>query len=284
MSASISAGDFRVCPSCGSRNKAAHRYCVRCSAPLHAPATAAPGAARAARPGSTRMMRFVLAAGVVAAIAVGLIVRTVFRATLEVPAISEDVRADSARTVAAPPPPPVSGWYPGGNVPVEPDTAPRWSSDSFRVARPNPYDVPGDPNASMVGIAPRAPRVRAARARQRVFTDDDLLETREAGWSTLPAPELVPTRAPEPVRPQTPPPEDAERRDEIAKRESKLNDALSRLDAAQERLHGLRAQARVAEDEDARESLEDALEDVDDAQRDAAKATRKLEEARRRRN
>ena len=200
MSDSIRAGDFRICPSCGSRNKAAYNYCVRCSAELDAAAADAGLAAGAARSGSPRLMRFMLAAGVIAAIAVGLVVRTVFRATLEVPAISENVRADSARTVLAPPPPPVSGWVPGANVPVETETAPSgssgsapsWSSDSFPVARPNPYDVPGDPNASMVGIAPRAPRDRAAMARQRVFTEEDLLETR--GWSTPPAPEEDPGR------------------------------------------------------------------------------------------
>jgi hypothetical protein len=90
-------------------------------------------------------------------------------------------------------------------VPVPPDTpsggsstsVPNWSSTSFPVARPNPYDVPGDPNASMVGIAPRAPRVRAAMTRQRVFTDDDLLETRGSGWSTPPTPEPVRSQAPE---------------------------------------------------------------------------------------
>lgn len=193
MSDSIRAGEFRICPSCGSRNKAAHQFCVRCSASLHAAPATVP-AAGAGRSGNTRMMRFLLAAGVIAAIGVGLIVHTVFRATLEVTPISEDVRADSARTVSAPPPPPVSGWYPGANVPVEPDRAPSWSSDSFPVARANPYDVPGDPNASMVGIAPRAPRVRAAMARQRVFTDDDLLETRGAGWSAPPAPEEARSR------------------------------------------------------------------------------------------
>lgn len=188
MSDSIRAGDFRVCPSCGSRNKAAHNYCVRCSASLRAAAAAPVRSAGVARARGRPMMRFVLAAGVIAAIAVGLIVRTVFRATSEVSALSEDVRADSARTVSAPPPPPVSGWYPGANVPVEPATAPRWSSESFAVARPNPYDVPGDPNASMVGIAPRAPRARAAMLRQRVFTDNDLLATRGGAWST-PAPD-----------------------------------------------------------------------------------------------
>lgn len=185
MSDWIRAGDFRICPSCGSRNKAAYNYCVRCSAELDA-AVAMAAPAIMAPPGNTRTMRFLLAAGVIAAIGAGLVVRTVFRATLEVPEISQDVRADSARTVSAPPPP-VSGWVPGANVPVEPDPAPSWSSTSFPVARPNPYDVPGDPNASMVGIAPRAPQVRAAMARKRVFTGDDLLATR--GWTTPPPPE-----------------------------------------------------------------------------------------------
>ena len=105
MSDSIRAGEFRICPSCGSRNKAAHQFCVRCSASLHAAPATVP-AAGAGRSGNTRMMRFLLAAGVIAAIGVGLIVHTVFRATLEVTPISEDVRADSARTVSAPPPPP----------------------------------------------------------------------------------------------------------------------------------------------------------------------------------
>jgi hypothetical protein len=187
MADSIRAGDFRICPSCGSRNKAAYLYCVRCSAQLDAAAADAGLASGAAPAGSPRMMRLVLAAGVIAAIAAGLIVRTVFRATLEVPVISDDVRADSARTVdAPPPPPPVSGWYPGANVPVAPETvpawsnnsAPTWSSDSFPVERVNPYDVPGDPNASMVGIAPRAPRDRAALLQKRVFTENDLLATR----------------------------------------------------------------------------------------------------------
>lgn len=202
MAESIRAGDFRICPSCGSRNKAAHSYCVRCSTDLRAAATAT-SAAGWARQGSPRLMRFLLAAGVIAALAVGLIVRTVFRATLEVAPISEDVRADSARTVSAPPPPPVSGWYPGANVPVAPDATGQaevgfqagtgsWSSSSFPVERANPYDVPGDPNASMVGIAPRAPRARAAMLRRRVFTDNDLLATRGGAWSA-PAPAPVRT-------------------------------------------------------------------------------------------
>ena len=196
MADSIKAGDFRICPSCAARNKAAYSYCVRCSAALDAGAADAGLASPSPpRPGSPRAMRFVLAAGVIAAITVGLIVRTVFRATLEVPAISDDVRADSARTVdAPPPPPPVSGWYPGANVPSAPDTmaaaannpTPSWSSESFPVARVNPYDVPGDPSASMVGIAPRAPRARAALARKRVFTEDDLLATRGGAWSAPP--------------------------------------------------------------------------------------------------
>jgi flagellin-like hook-associated protein FlgL len=267
MSDSIRAGDYRVCPACGSRNKAAHNFCVRCSASLEATAPAATRLTAASRPRTTRPMRFVVAVGVLLAIGAAFALYTVSRATQEVAVLSEGVRADSGETAAVPaPPPPVSGWYPGANVPVEPDTAPSWSSSSFPVARPNPYDVPGDPSASMVGIAPRAPRSRAAMLRQRVFTDQDLLATRESHWSTP---------APEPARPQARP--DAERSDEVAEREAKVNAALSRLDAAQERLSALRARA-VGANHDA---LEDAAEDVDDAQRAAAKATRKLEDARR---
>lgn len=260
MSASIRAGDFRVCPTCGSRNKGGHKYCVRCSAPLGAVAVAA------ARPGlepttNPRLTRFLLAAGVMAAIIAGLFLTTISRATREAGAISEDVRADTARSVAevaAPAPPPaVTGWYPGANVPVEPDTAPTWSSSSFPVARPNPYDVPGDPNASMVGIAPSAPRVRAAMARKRVFTDDDLLATRGGAWTAPPA------------------------SSDLGERESKLGLAESRVQAAQTRLAQARAQRSGADEDHVRKAIEQAEDDLEDAREDAAKAQRKLQEARR---
>lgn len=182
MGDSIGEGGSRICSYCSARNKAGHRYCVRCSAPLDAAGRAALPMVMGPRPG--RVKRYVLAAGVVAAIAAGFMVRAVVQATREVPALSEDVHADSTAAVAAPPAP-VSGWAPGGSVPVEPEPAyaaaaarvPAWSADSFPVARPNPYDVPGDPSASMVGIAPRA---QAAMAGRRSFTDDDLLATRGA--------------------------------------------------------------------------------------------------------
>src|SRR5688572_24445040 len=106
MSDSIRAGDFRICPSCGSRNKAAYNYCVRCSVELDAAAADVGRTAGGTPSGNPRLMRFLLAAGVIAAIAAGLVVRTVFRATLEVQDISEAVRADSARTVLPPQPPP----------------------------------------------------------------------------------------------------------------------------------------------------------------------------------
>jgi hypothetical protein len=249
MSTSIEAGELRNCPFCGSRNKASFKYCVRCNVVMDAPAAARPVLAATGYPtyaapaaGSKRLL---LAAGAIALIAAGLAIRTVVRATQEASVISEDARADSAGPVL--PPPPISGWSPGAGAPAEPDPAPaRWSTslprpasvpvssvpvssvpvptgpsspsapapsgsdDSLPVARPNPYDVPGDPNTSMVGIAPRAPRAGEAMARKRVFTEQDLLETRGAGWSAPPAPE--------PVRPQAPPP-DAERSDEMSKRD-----------------------------------------------------------------
>ncbi len=217
MNDSTGAGDVRICPSCGSRNKASFKYCVRCSVAMDAPAAAQPGRAATGRPpyaaptgGSKRLL---LAAGAITLIAAGLGILTVVRATQEASVISEDVRADSAGPVL--PPPPISGWSPGAGVPAEPDPGthwsnsfprpasvpvpsvpsaapPSWSSDSFPVERANAYDVPGDPNASMVGIAPRAPRARAAMARKRVFTEQDLLETRGGAWSAPPAAEESP--------------------------------------------------------------------------------------------
>jgi hypothetical protein len=256
MSQAVRAGDFRVCGYCGSRNKSVHRYCVRCAAPLDAHATGAPRTAAAAAPGNKRLTRFLLAAGVMAAVIVGLMVRSMLA---EMPEATEDVRADSVRTLDAPaPPPPVSGWYPGANVPVEPDTAPTWSAQgaaSFPVARPNPYDVPGDPNASMVGIAPSSPRVRAALNRKKVFTEQDLLATRGSAWST-PAPD-------------------------VAERQSKLSVAESRVDAARMRLQQARAQRGAVDEDHLREAIEQAADDLEDAEEDAAKARRKLAEERR---
>jgi hypothetical protein len=263
MSDSMKAGDFRVCGYCGSRNKAAHVYCVRCSAPLDAVAA---GMVRTGpvRQGNGGLARFLMAAGVIAALGVGFMVRTLFQATGEVAAVSEDVRADGVGTVGAPvaPPPAVSGWYPGANVPVEPDTAPVWPSGSVPAARPNPYDVPGDPNASMVGIAPSSPPVRAAVNRKRVFTEQDLLATRGSVWSR-----------PEPASAA------------VAERESKLGVAESRVQAARARLQQARAQrarSTDVDDDHLRKAIEQAADDLEDAQEDAARAQRKLAEERRR--
>ena len=121
MSDSIRAGDFRICPSCGSRNKAAFNFCVRCSEAMDATGTAAPRLANVPAPGNPRVMRFILAGGVVAAVAALLVVRSMLA---EVPDVTEDVRADSATAAEAPaPPPPVSGWTPGGGVAAEPEVA-----------------------------------------------------------------------------------------------------------------------------------------------------------------
>jgi hypothetical protein len=143
------------------------------------------------RAASPRALRLLLAGGVIAAIGAGLVVRSVFDATLEEPSVSADARtADPQPAPVAPPLPPpiVSGWVPGGSAPAASDAqaASGWSSESFAVARPNPYDIPGDPSQSMVGIAPKPARARAALAGKRTFTNDDLLGTR--GPDTPPPP------------------------------------------------------------------------------------------------
>jgi hypothetical protein len=262
MSDSIKAGEFRICPSCGSRNKAANNYCVHCSAAMDAVAATGPGTAAATSPPrSTKLLvPFVLAAAIVAAIGVGVVIRNILA---EIPDVSEDVRADSARAADAPaPPPPVSGWYPGASAPVEPDTAPAWSSTPVPAApRPNTDDVPADPGSAVVGIAPSPPRVRAEVNSRRVLTEEDLRATRGGPRST-------------------PPPAS----EDVARRESKLRLAESRVQAARTRLQQARAQSRRDVDVDdghIREAIKQAADDLEDAQEDRDKAQRKLAEERR---
>ena len=251
----------RICSYCRTPNKGAHRYCVRCSAPLDVYGVPTRPVAAGRTRGRSAAARYVLAAGLVLALAAGFMIHQVVRATHEVPTLTEDVHADNAPAVVTPPPA-VSGWVPGGSAPaVEPDTAPAWSPSSFPVARPNPYDVPGDPSTSMVGIAPHAPRERAALARKHAFTNDDLLATRGSVWST-------PSSAPAPA-----PAADAEASEEIAKRETKLREKLARVSEAERRLSEAGADHR-----------DDAADALEDARHDAAKAELKLEEARRRSN
>ena len=110
MSQPIRAGDFRVCGYCGSRNKSAHAYCVRCAAPLDATAAGVPRVPAETGTGNRRLMRFLLAGGVLAAVGAGLMVRSMLNAPIDGAALSDEVRADGARTVDAtpvPPPPPV---------------------------------------------------------------------------------------------------------------------------------------------------------------------------------
>jgi hypothetical protein len=185
----LKAGAFRICPLCEARNKAGAASCVKCRTDMrHASSIAAPGPARAR---STPLMRMLLIGGLVAAIAAGLVVRSVFHPTLEDPGVA-DVRADERPMAAAQAPPPeVTGWVPGGSAGAVAAAAPAaadWSTATFPVARPNPYDVPGDPSQSMVGIAPNAGAVRRAAARHHVFTNDDLIGTRGGAYAA-PAPE-----------------------------------------------------------------------------------------------
>ena len=63
MSDSIRAGELRICPACGSRNKATHRFCVRCSGAMDALEAGSPRLANRPAPENPRLMRFLLAAG-----------------------------------------------------------------------------------------------------------------------------------------------------------------------------------------------------------------------------
>ena len=98
------AGDYRVCPSCGTRHKVQDLRCERCHTILagtpvqhSAPARIA---APAARPG--RGMRAFLAVAVVVALGAGLWVRSLFRGA----PLQDSVEASSVTVPPAPAPEP----------------------------------------------------------------------------------------------------------------------------------------------------------------------------------
>src|SRR4051812_33711130 len=109
----LKAGAIRICPLCEARNEAGAARCVKCRTDMrHAPEVAAPGPARA----STPLTRMLLIGGLVAVLAAGFVVRSVFHAILEDPGVA-DVRADERPVaVAQAPPPEVTGWVPGGSA------------------------------------------------------------------------------------------------------------------------------------------------------------------------
>ena len=256
------AGAYRICPLCEARNKAGHTQCAKCRTSLGSAAViaAAPGEARA---GGDPLMRMLLIGGLLAAIAAGLVVRSILNASLESPVLAEEeVQAAETAPAAgeAAPPPEVTGWATGAVAPVaEPAAPPAWSTTSFPVA---PVETPSDPANSMVGIAPSASPVREAAKRGHVFTNDDLVQTR-AMEAPVPARETAPPPSFEPT---------SDRGGDIARRPAG-GDPESRVAAAQRRVLAIRDRAR-ATGQDLDDEMEDAIDAVREAQKEMIKGRR----------
>ena len=89
-------GHFRICGSCGKRNKARRANCTKCGQPLRGLPEALPGSSRTVPP-PPRQYRWGVIAAVAVAIAAGIGVNRLFR---------ESVITPAGQTLAPPPPEP----------------------------------------------------------------------------------------------------------------------------------------------------------------------------------
>ena len=286
------AGDYRVCPSCGTRHKVQDLHCSRCRAVL----AGAPvrHAARIAVAGATtrsgRGLRSVLAVGLVMALGAGLWVRSVFRGA----ALQQSVEASSvAATAPAPAPtwsPPVLSYPPivGYNTGVPASM----SALAIQPGMPASAESAA-PNTGMMAIAPSSqPTGKTA------FTNDDLerLRGQAATPPSAPITSAVSSAAgsAEPVRAPavaaTAPPSAAED-GEAAKWISRVHDGQDDVRDAQAKVRRLEVEAEarrahasaVAADADAHDKAQrdvmDALDDLEKAERKLADKQRDLDEA-----
>jgi hypothetical protein len=193
-------GEVRICPSCGTRNKARMARCAACAEALGT----IPPQARAAvwRPMPPSRMprgtRIALAVGTVLALLTGLYLRQTFRASLDL----GEVRADS--TVEAPPPAEVAAepipdseltYQPfarGTNAPIMP---PPGHVEGVAPMPEREAAAVGD--SGMVSITPSDARRKVLGSGRRTFTNDDLDALRAAEPMTPPVPAAPPPTMPD---------------------------------------------------------------------------------------
>jgi len=175
------AGDYRTCPSCGTRHKVQDLRCSRChtvlaGAPVRhsQPARVVPIAA------PSRGMRALVVAGVVVALASGLWVRSLFRGA----ALNDSVEASTVAVPEAPAPqptwtPPALSYPPivGYNQGVPPSMAALAIQGS-----PLPTSAPVATSAEPAGTASTTSMTSIAPpsepTRKTAFTNDDLVRMR----------------------------------------------------------------------------------------------------------
>jgi hypothetical protein len=294
-------GDYRVCPSCGSRHKVQDLRCSHCNTvlagtPVRHAATPTV-VATAARSG--RGLRAVLAVGLVLALAAGLWVRSLFRGA----ALQDAVEASSvtpAPIPAAEPSftPPVLSYPPMASYS---SGVPSTMADLAIQPSPLPYgDIPTGPPPSLESGAPTTGMTSIAPpsepTRKTAFTNDDLVRVRSEAPVAIPAaitPPAAVTGTPLGVIADSVAPlrsaagvSDGD----VHKWTSRLRDREDDVRDAQSKARRLEAEAAVkraraeatAGDADARQKAErelaDALEDLEKAERKVSEKQRDLDE------
>jgi hypothetical protein len=294
-------GDYRVCPSCGTRHKVQDLRCSHCNTVLAgAPvrhAAAPQVVVKPVRPG--RGLRAVLAVGLVLALAAGLWVRSLFRGA----ALQDAVEASSTTPVPIPaaepsftPPvlsyPPAIGY--GSSVPSSMAGLTIEASPLPGVGLPVNSLPPVESGTQVTGMTSIAPPSEPTR--QTAFTNDDLEHPRgqppvavSAAVSSVPTATGTPlgviADSVAPVRPAA-----SVSDGDVSKWTSRIRDREDSVRDAQSKVRRLEAEAAVkraraealAGDEGARDKAErevaDALEDLEKAERKLSEKQRDLDE------
>lgn len=301
-------GGYRVCPSCGARHKPDVTSCATCGASLASTSVwhaDPPTLGTTASTKQARVIRGLVAVGVLAAVGAGLWVRSVFRgAALQQPARAE-VRADARAAEPDWTPPALPYPQVGGSnlayagplpLPVNPSTVVLPTAAQMPVMAQMPAPMPMTapvqadvPASGMVAIAPQNP----GSVGKTSFTDSDLARSRAGGAVTPPAavpaasnpavPGAVPaTAAAAPVSSAS---------DEMLRAwRERIRDRQDAVQEARARVRRLAAESEVARVQvtaagtdtealaKARRELEGLLDDLVRAERAASSAERDLEE------
>ena len=288
------AGDYRICPSCGTRHKVQDLRCSRCHTVLAgAPVKhAAPARVVPIAPPS-RGMRALVAVGIVAALAAGLWVRSLFRgAALNDSVEASTVAVPEVAPEAAPPQPtwtppalsypPIVGYNQGAASGVPSSMAPLAIQGG-----PLPTSAPVATSAEPTGMTSIAPPSEPTR--KTAFTNDDLVRLRGQGAPVvaMPASSVAPASAAavpvvsneavqDKAREWTKRVRDAE--DDVQEAQAKVRRAQAEVDAR--RAHALAVASDADAHDKAQRDVTDSLEDLEKAERKLSEKQRDLDETR----
>jgi hypothetical protein len=288
------AGDYRVCPSCGTRHKVQDLRCSRCHTVLagtpvkHSePARVVPVAA------PSRGLRALVAVGVVVALAAGLWVRSLFRGA----SLNDSVEASSSAAAEAPAPQPT--WTPPA-LSYPPIVGYNQGVPSSMAALaiqggPLPQNAPAATSAEPTGMTSIAPPSEPTR--KTAFTNDDLVRMRGQGAPVVAMPAAATAAPSTPAAPAAggafvPVASNEAAQDKLREWTKRVRDAEDDVQEAQAKVRRVQAEVdsrrahavAVASDAEAHEKAQrdvtDSLEDLEKAERKLSEKQRDLDETR----